>query len=282
MPGYKKPSHVHVAPLPDQYRGRHHYSDEDASIKYAAEVKNQIAKLEEEGKRLAAFICEPYFVESGVHPPTSRYYQEVYRLAPAPLSLYWWLISIICSAVRAHGGLVIADEVGTTFGIILSVSKYLVSESDGFGKDWRAHVGLPKFWSGPRHRHNRSVNVQRLSHGCCDMLKVNRMSLRPESYSCYQGRCQRGWEDTSPRLGGTRLLVPSASPSWRLGTCFLLYIFYLQWPPGYCQWEADEQCQDGWAKCSVESSETDGQVWQSAWRFLFIIKSFQARVSRRY
>ena len=89
MPGYKKPSHVHVAPLPDQYRGRHHYSDEDASIKYAAEVKNQIAKLEEEGKRLAAFICEPYFVESGVHPPTSRYYQEVYRLAPAPLFLYW-------------------------------------------------------------------------------------------------------------------------------------------------------------------------------------------------
>ena len=88
MPGYKKPSHVHVAPLPDQYRGRHHYSDEDASIKYAAEVKNQIAKLEEEGKRLAAFICEPYFVESGVHPPTSRYYQEVYRLAPAPLSHY--------------------------------------------------------------------------------------------------------------------------------------------------------------------------------------------------
>jgi len=98
VPGYKKPSHVHVAPLPDQYRGRHHYSDEDASIKYAAEVKNQIAKLEEEGKRLAAFICEPYFVESGVHPPTSRYYQEVY------------------SAVRAHGGLVIADESRTGLG----------------------------------------------------------------------------------------------------------------------------------------------------------------------
>merc|ERR1719210_2628553 len=96
--GTKKPSHVHVAPLPDQYRGRHHYSDEDASIKYAAEVKNQIAKLEEEGKRLAAFICEPYFVESGVHPPTSRYYQEVY------------------SAVRAHGGLVIADESRTGLG----------------------------------------------------------------------------------------------------------------------------------------------------------------------
>merc|ERR1719220_2499058 len=90
--GYKKPSHVHVAPLPDQYRGRHHYSDEDASIKYAAEVKSQIAKLESEGRRLAAFICEPYFVESGVHPPTSQYYQQVY------------------SAVRAHGGLVIADE----------------------------------------------------------------------------------------------------------------------------------------------------------------------------
>ena len=93
MPTYKKPSHIHVVPLPDQYRGQHHYSDEEASVKYAEAVKSRLAKLEDEGRRLAAFICEPYFVESGVHPPTSQYYQEVY------------------SAVRAHGGLVIADEV---------------------------------------------------------------------------------------------------------------------------------------------------------------------------
>merc|ERR1712156_302076 len=42
---------------------------------------------------------------------------------------------------------------------IITVTKTLVSSM------------LQKFWSGPRHRHNRSVNVQRLSHGCCDMLK---------------------------------------------------------------------------------------------------------------
>ena len=79
MPAYKKPSHVHVVPLLDQYRGQHHYSDEEASAKYAAAVKSQIEKLEAEGRKLAAFISEPHFVESGVHPPTSQYYQQVYR-----------------------------------------------------------------------------------------------------------------------------------------------------------------------------------------------------------
>ena len=68
-----------MVPLPDQYRGQHHYSDEEASVKYAAAVKSQIAKLEAEGRKLAAFISEPYFVESGVHPTTSQYYQQVYR-----------------------------------------------------------------------------------------------------------------------------------------------------------------------------------------------------------
>ena len=71
-----------MVPLPDQYRGQHHYSDEEASVKYAAAVKSQIAKLEAEGRKLAAFISEPYFVESGVHPTTSQYYQQVYRYWP--------------------------------------------------------------------------------------------------------------------------------------------------------------------------------------------------------
>ena len=83
-----------MVPLPDQYRGQHHYSDEEASIKYAESVKSQIAKLEAEGRRLAAFICEPYFVESGVHPPTSQYYQQVYRWAKSHffLALSYFLI----------------------------------------------------------------------------------------------------------------------------------------------------------------------------------------------
>ena len=79
VPAYKKPGNIHVVPLPDQYRGQYHYSDEEASVKYAAVVKSQIDKLEAEGQKLAAFISEPYFVESGVHPPTSQYYQQVYR-----------------------------------------------------------------------------------------------------------------------------------------------------------------------------------------------------------
>ena len=83
-----------MVPLPDQYRGQHHYSDEEASIKYAESVKSQIAKLESEGRRLAAFICEPYFVESGVHPPTSQYYQQVYRWVKSHffLALSYFLI----------------------------------------------------------------------------------------------------------------------------------------------------------------------------------------------
>ena len=68
-----------MVPLPDRFRGQHDYSDEEASIKYAAVVKSEIEKLEAKGKKLAAFISEPYFVESGVHPPTSQYYQQVYR-----------------------------------------------------------------------------------------------------------------------------------------------------------------------------------------------------------
>jgi len=98
VPGYEPPDWVHVAPLPDQYRGEHHYSDEDASIKYAASVESLLEGMRSRGQGVAAFFAEPYFVSGGVHPPAPQYFTRV------------------ASAVRSHGGLVIADERQTGLG----------------------------------------------------------------------------------------------------------------------------------------------------------------------
>ena len=159
-----------MVPLPDQYRGQHHYSDEEASIKYAESVKSQIAKLEAEGRRLAAFICEPYFVESGVHPPTSQYYQQVYRweMSHFFLAVSYFFLIFQCSESSWWSGY-------RGWGIVqkkIPFSKNSFSESDRSWPDWRAHVGLPKLWSGPRYCHHWTFHVQRLSYGCCDMFQV--------------------------------------------------------------------------------------------------------------
>lgn len=96
--GYKKEEWVHVTALPDSYRGAYRYDDEDASVKYAAEVETLLESVKASGRRVAAFIAEPYFVRPGVHPPAPQFFHRVY------------------GAVRAHGGLVIADEVETGLG----------------------------------------------------------------------------------------------------------------------------------------------------------------------
>ena len=132
---------------------------------------------------------------------------------PCPTFFLQCLIfSLYFSAVRAHGGLVIADEVLSRN--IFLFSKNPFSESDRSWPDWRAHVGLPKLWSGPRYCHHWTFHVQRLSYGCCDMFQVDDKSLRA-SFNLFnsQGRCQNDWEDTSPHLAGIQSPAPSASPS---------------------------------------------------------------------
>lgn len=89
---------VHVAPVPDVYRGAHKAADTDAASKYAASVAEIVARLDAEERPLCAFIAEtcPSVAGQILLPPgyLSRVYLEV----------------------RRAGGVCIADEVQTAYG----------------------------------------------------------------------------------------------------------------------------------------------------------------------
>jgi 4-aminobutyrate aminotransferase-like enzyme/Ser/Thr protein kinase RdoA (MazF antagonist) len=88
---------VHVAPLPDDYRGLHRRGDPEAGRKYARDAADVVARAAL-GGGIAAFIAESMPSTAGqiVFPP--GYLAEVYR------------------SVRAAGGVCIADEVQVGFG----------------------------------------------------------------------------------------------------------------------------------------------------------------------
>jgi len=89
---------VHVAPIPDGYRGRYHRDDPEAGPRYARHVGALVDRLRADGRSLAAFLAEtlPSVAGQVVFPP--GYLAEAYR------------------HVRAAGGVAIADEVQTGFG----------------------------------------------------------------------------------------------------------------------------------------------------------------------
>ena len=89
---------VHVAPIPDDYRGLYRRGESDLGNKYAAHVAEIVASLHSEGRGIAAYIAEslPSVAGQIVFPP--NYLTEVYK------------------RVRAHGGVCIADEVQVGFG----------------------------------------------------------------------------------------------------------------------------------------------------------------------
>jgi 4-aminobutyrate aminotransferase-like enzyme len=89
---------VHVAPLPDTYRGPYRRDDPHAGRRYARRVGAIADRLQAEGRGLAAFLAEtlPSVAGQVVLPP--GYLAEAYR------------------HVRAAGGVCIADEVQTGFG----------------------------------------------------------------------------------------------------------------------------------------------------------------------
>jgi len=89
---------VHVAPIPDDFRGRYRRSDPKAGAKYARHVGEILERMAAEGRSLAAFLAEtlPSVAGQVVFPP--GYLAEAYGY------------------VRAAGGLCIADEVQTGFG----------------------------------------------------------------------------------------------------------------------------------------------------------------------
>jgi 4-aminobutyrate aminotransferase-like enzyme/Ser/Thr protein kinase RdoA (MazF antagonist) len=96
--GRGAPDWVHVAPVPDDYRGLYRRGDPDAGAKYASRVGAIVDELGNRGPGVAAFIAETCPSVGGqlVFPP--RYLEKVYEY------------------VRAGGGVCIADEVQTGLG----------------------------------------------------------------------------------------------------------------------------------------------------------------------
>ncbi|WP_344312833.1 aminotransferase class III-fold pyridoxal phosphate-dependent enzyme, partial [Agromyces terreus] len=90
-----RPDWVHTVDAPNPFRGRHRGAD---AARYAPEAAAVIAGLAAEGRPPAAFIAETFFGNAGGIPLPDGYLAGVY------------------TAVRAAGGLAIADEVQAGFG----------------------------------------------------------------------------------------------------------------------------------------------------------------------
>ena len=98
--GSGAPGWVHVAPLPDDYRGQFKRDDPDAGAKYAEAVAAIIARLRDGGSGIAGFIAESCPSVGGQIMLPPGYLAAVY------------------SHVREAGGVCIADEVQTGLGRI--------------------------------------------------------------------------------------------------------------------------------------------------------------------
>lgn len=90
-----RPSWIHTVPSPNPYRGTHRGAD---AGRYATEAVEIIETLAAQGHPPAAFICEPFYGNAGGMALPDGYLKAVY------------------SAVRAAGGLTIADEVQVGYG----------------------------------------------------------------------------------------------------------------------------------------------------------------------
>jgi 4-aminobutyrate aminotransferase-like enzyme len=91
-----RPAWVHLADAPNSFRGPHRGPDSAAA--YAAQVSSIADRLALEGRPPAAFISEPVLGNAGGVIPPDGYLPAVY------------------DAIRAHGGLAIADEIQVGLG----------------------------------------------------------------------------------------------------------------------------------------------------------------------
>jgi 4-aminobutyrate aminotransferase-like enzyme/Ser/Thr protein kinase RdoA (MazF antagonist) len=96
--GYGRKPWVHVASLPDDYRGKYRRDDERAGAKYAAQVGEILDNLRKQGRDVAAFIAETLPSVGGQIVFPSGYLADTY------------------ARVHASGGVCIADEVQVGFG----------------------------------------------------------------------------------------------------------------------------------------------------------------------
>ncbi len=91
-------AYVHKVPMPDVYRGEYKRTDPHAGEKYARYVEETIRQIQQDGSKVAAFICESLLSCGGQIVLPENYLKEAYR------------------HVRVAGGLCIADEVQVGFG----------------------------------------------------------------------------------------------------------------------------------------------------------------------
>jgi 4-aminobutyrate aminotransferase-like enzyme/Ser/Thr protein kinase RdoA (MazF antagonist) len=96
--GSGAPPHVHVVAMPDLYRGRFRADAPDAGARYGHEVTRALERAEAAGRSVAAFICESLLGCGGQVVLPDGYLAGAY------------------AAVRAAGGVAIADEVQVGFG----------------------------------------------------------------------------------------------------------------------------------------------------------------------
>lgn len=96
--GQGAPPWVHTMPLPDLYRGPFRQADANAGEKYGLEVSTTLEKLRIANRLPAAFIAESWPSVAGQMSLPKEYLSHAY------------------AAVRAAGGVCIADEIQTGYG----------------------------------------------------------------------------------------------------------------------------------------------------------------------
>jgi 4-aminobutyrate aminotransferase-like enzyme/Ser/Thr protein kinase RdoA (MazF antagonist) len=96
--GAGAPDYVHVAAMPDPFRGPFRGCDEECGRRYGHEVQRVIERAEANGRHVGAFICESLLGCGGQIVLPDGYLRSAY------------------AAIRAAGGVAIADEVQVGFG----------------------------------------------------------------------------------------------------------------------------------------------------------------------
>ncbi|WP_323150600.1 aminotransferase [Pseudomonas glycinae] len=91
-----RPDWVHAVTAPNTYRGE--FRGADSAPDYVRSVEQHLAKLDEQKRQLAGFICEPVYGNAGGISLPPGYLKKVYEM------------------VRARGGVCIADEVQVGYG----------------------------------------------------------------------------------------------------------------------------------------------------------------------
>ncbi|XP_052613917.1 5-phosphohydroxy-L-lysine phospho-lyase isoform X3 [Peromyscus californicus insignis] len=89
---------VHVAPLPDTYRGPYREDHPNPAEAYASEAKHVIHTAQEKGRKIAAFFAESLPSVGGQIIPPAGYFSQV------------------AEHIRRAGGLFVADEIQVGFG----------------------------------------------------------------------------------------------------------------------------------------------------------------------